>query len=153
MLAPSVVPLSGAFGLHPHLHRFIHGTVTVLSEHNVTVSRALPDEYTGKMNSAQDNVEGPSCMPFDYAIYCPRLEASRAHRPPERAGRGRELGRVGKLGREHHRAPSQSGHPERGHRVAAGEPREDSTRLQCPHCRRRGIGNSYMHNICFRAIF
>jgi hypothetical protein len=64
-----VVPMLGVFRPQPHPHHFIHGTITTLSKHDITVSRALPDGHTGKMDDSQDDVKGPSCIPFDYAIY------------------------------------------------------------------------------------
>jgi hypothetical protein len=64
-----VVTLSGLFGPQPHPHHVAHIIVTALSEHDVTVSRALPDEHTGKMDNSQDDIEGPSCILFDYAIH------------------------------------------------------------------------------------
>lgn len=64
-----VIPLTGVFGPQPHPHRFVHGTVTALSAHSVTVAPALPDEHTGLHDGVQEDIEGPSCVPFDYAIY------------------------------------------------------------------------------------
>jgi NADH dehydrogenase FAD-containing subunit len=63
------IPLTGVFGPQSHPHRFIHGTVTGLSAHSVTVAPALPDEHTGLHDDVQEDVAGPSCVAFDYAIY------------------------------------------------------------------------------------
>jgi hypothetical protein len=63
------VPLGGVFGPQPHPHRFIHGTITEISSHSLTLTHALPDEKKGVSDEDQEEVSGPSCIPFDYAIY------------------------------------------------------------------------------------
>jgi hypothetical protein len=67
--ASSVIPLNGVFGKGPHPHRFVHANVTGITPHSITLSRALPDEHAGHVNCVEDNVDGPSCIPFDFAIY------------------------------------------------------------------------------------